>query len=541
MNSTPDSAYSNPFRGVGVDDVHSLLKHQLTSIFGDNFRIPKEWQKFVIAVNNVYREFDTDRQMLEYSLELNSKQLRESEGRLAHALDAAELGIWSLDTKTGKIWRSLRHDHIFGYRVLLPEWSYQIFLDHVLPEDRKGVDEEFGQALTTRREWNFDCRIRRTNGDVRWIWMQGKPRLSDQGEVVQMVGLVKDITERKLAEEEVNVLSKNESKMLIQKIRQVNNMAKVRETLRMNPQVTGGMEMILGSCLKDLEVDVGAIFRVDREKNTAKLQACKSKLESIKIADSYPLDSDYAELEPVSSGRKVSKAITQNVHSILGTGNIHSFPIRSGKTVYGILAFGSEKGLERAEVDLAILELYAETTSPIFEAQRLSVTPVKESKRLTRKFELEVGELYLVKNDVDKAFRIFADNVLSGSAGLCITRQYPIKVRKRYGLEKTTIIWLTQEQSQEKTIHSIQDIAILISNFLGKAKHAVVMLDGVEYLITNYGFDSFVRFLQQMNNRVAQNEAILIAPVYEKALEERYIKLVERETTPLTIGELPNF
>src|SRR5208337_1431723 len=115
LNSTPDSVYS--FRRAGMENTHSLLKHQLTSSFGDNFRIPKEWQKFVIAVNNVYREFDTDRQMLEHSLELNAKELRESEGRLAHALDAAELGIWSLDTKTGKIWRSLRHDHIFGYKV----------------------------------------------------------------------------------------------------------------------------------------------------------------------------------------------------------------------------------------------------------------------------------------------------------------------------------------------------------------------------------------------------------------------------------------
>ena len=139
--------------------------------------------------------------------------LRESESRLSHALEAGELGIWSLDTKTGKAWRSLRHDQIFGYDTLLPEWTYQMFLEHVLPEDRKEVDEKFGHALATGAQWSFECRIKRPDGAIRWIWGQGRPKLNDQNEVVQLVGLVRDITRSKQEEEKLTKLNEELDKL----------------------------------------------------------------------------------------------------------------------------------------------------------------------------------------------------------------------------------------------------------------------------------------------------------------------------------------
>ncbi len=69
------------------------------------------------------------------------------------------------------------------------------------------MDEKFGQAISTGTEWNFECRIRRTDGAVRWIWAQGMPRRNERDEVVSMVGLVRDITERKQAEAEMERLA----------------------------------------------------------------------------------------------------------------------------------------------------------------------------------------------------------------------------------------------------------------------------------------------------------------------------------------------
>ena len=130
------------------------------------------------------------------------ESLQESESRQKLAVRTLESGIWELNVKTGKAWRSLHHDQIFGYTTLLPEWTYQMFLDHVIPEDRSEVDRKYGSALSTKTEWAFECRIRKVDNTVRWIWAQGKPsQYDDKHEVVVISGIVKDITERKQAEE----------------------------------------------------------------------------------------------------------------------------------------------------------------------------------------------------------------------------------------------------------------------------------------------------------------------------------------------------
>ncbi|MGO9118679.1 MAG: sensor histidine kinase [Desulfomonilaceae bacterium] len=127
--------------------------------------------------------------------------VKESEERLRHALEVGQLGSWGLNVKTGSAWRTLRHDRIFGYQEMLPEWTYRMFLDHVLPEDVKEVDDKFNEALRTQTEWNFECRIRRADGVERWIRAQGLPQFDDRNELTEMVGLVQDISDRKRAEE----------------------------------------------------------------------------------------------------------------------------------------------------------------------------------------------------------------------------------------------------------------------------------------------------------------------------------------------------
>ena len=130
------------------------------------------------------------------------ESLRESEDRLAYALDVAELGAWSLDVKTSKIWRASRYDLIFGYPSLQPEWTYEMFINHVLPADRAEVNGLFSQVLEKKLDWHIECRIRRADGVIRWIEAQGKPQMV-HNKVARIVGLIEDITERKKIREEL--------------------------------------------------------------------------------------------------------------------------------------------------------------------------------------------------------------------------------------------------------------------------------------------------------------------------------------------------
>jgi PAS domain-containing protein len=129
--------------------------------------------------------------------------LRESGQRFSFSQEAAELGTWELDLMKHTAWRSLRHDQIFGYEKLLPEWTYEMFLNHVLFEDRSMVDTKFKKALENFSDWDFECRIHRKDDTIRWIWAKGRPEYNDLHEPTKMFGIVQDITGRKRAEEEI--------------------------------------------------------------------------------------------------------------------------------------------------------------------------------------------------------------------------------------------------------------------------------------------------------------------------------------------------
>jgi PAS domain S-box-containing protein len=128
---------------------------------------------------------------------------RASEARLEFVLDAAKLGAWELDLATHAAWRSPQHDAIFGYAALLPEWTDEMALDHVVPEDRERVAQELRWAESTGADLQLECRIRRNDGAVRWIWARGRCKRDKEGRPLRLSGVVQDITARKKMEEDL--------------------------------------------------------------------------------------------------------------------------------------------------------------------------------------------------------------------------------------------------------------------------------------------------------------------------------------------------
>ncbi len=131
------------------------------------------------------------------------RQLREGQEQLDFALTAADLGQWTLDLTDHTVRRTLRHDQLFGYDVLLPEWTYEMFLQHVIADDRAAVDASFRKSVATGSAWTFECRIRRADGAERHLWFKARIRRDAQGQVEQMLGIVGDSTDRWQAEERV--------------------------------------------------------------------------------------------------------------------------------------------------------------------------------------------------------------------------------------------------------------------------------------------------------------------------------------------------
>ncbi|MBT9098303.1 PAS domain S-box protein [Methylovulum psychrotolerans] len=129
------------------------------------------------------------------------QHLQDSGQRLNFALSTLQVGAWELDLLTHQSQRTALHDQIFGYSTPLDSWTYEQFLEHVVPEDRLGVHSCFQEATQTRSDWDFECRIRRADGVVRWIRAKGGHRLDPQGEPLLLAGIVEDIQNRKEAEQ----------------------------------------------------------------------------------------------------------------------------------------------------------------------------------------------------------------------------------------------------------------------------------------------------------------------------------------------------
>ena len=146
-------------------------------------------------------------------------------------------------------------------------------------------------------------------------------------------------------------------------------------------------------------------------------------------------------------------------------------------------------------------------------------------------FELEPGVSYLFKSEnPEESFMVFVDGATHGMNGLCITRTFPQRVRKKYNLTKTPILWLTSEGGKDRISYPhLGKLYEIIGDFLKESEKAIILLDGIEYLITQNEYKSTLKFLQLIVEKVAINEGVLILPLKSGTLDSKDINLLERE------------
>jgi PAS domain S-box-containing protein len=129
--------------------------------------------------------------------------IEQTKSALEFTLESGQVGDWDLDLINDTSRRSLRHDQCFGYTELIPEaqWGSKVFLQHVHPEDRKRVEEEFHQALNELRPLRDEFRVVWADGSVHWLATRASVYQLVDGKATRMLGIVMDITARKEAEE----------------------------------------------------------------------------------------------------------------------------------------------------------------------------------------------------------------------------------------------------------------------------------------------------------------------------------------------------
>ncbi len=149
------------------------------------------------------------------------------------------------------------------------------------------------------------------------------------------------------------------------------------------------------------------------------------------------------------------------------------------------------------------------------------------------------GESWLVDDELPTSVLSIGSNLGSLGRPLMVFSRLPAeKLRSNHSIPNGSSIRLTERPSQEGDLGpSLEGIMRRIEDFLFANPRAVVVLDGVEFLIGLHGFDRVYDFLRNLSDLVAESDDLLLCPIdglalspQERALLQREMKLLDTRT-----------
>lgn len=180
---------------------------QFLVLIGDE-GIPRE-AYFTYSYSAVFKEDGTIGGVLVTSTETTKrvvaeKNLREYQQSLKLALASAKMGAWEVNLETMQVTLSEEARAIFGFSKEYDSTDAAID-EFIHPDDRAQAREVLLNAIASGKSYDDVYRIVRPDGDTLWVNSKGQARYDHNGKPVLLVGLTFDITEKKLAEQALQV------------------------------------------------------------------------------------------------------------------------------------------------------------------------------------------------------------------------------------------------------------------------------------------------------------------------------------------------
>jgi PAS domain S-box-containing protein len=127
--------------------------------------------------------------------------LRRSEAYLSEAQRLSHTGSWAWDAvRRENLHWSPEHFRIFGLDPEPVPASFQAARERIHPEDRPRFDEAMDAAVREGTGFETDFRVVLPDGSTKYVHTVGSPVVEASGNLVEFVGTVMDVTERKRAE-----------------------------------------------------------------------------------------------------------------------------------------------------------------------------------------------------------------------------------------------------------------------------------------------------------------------------------------------------
>ncbi len=153
-------------------------------------------------------------------------------------------------------------------------------------------------------------------------------------------------------------------------------------------------------------------------------------------------------------------------------------------------------------------------------------------KRMPLDFADDLGTSFILKTkDSTKAFNAYMNlKERKYLKGMVISRVFPDRLRKKYGMDDSVFLWLSREKIEESIDPSdLEKLEFLVHEFVSSHENAIVLLDGLEYITTHNTFEDTLKFLQSLNDRIILSKATLIIPLDPTSVDKKELSLLERE------------
>jgi hypothetical protein len=140
------------------------------------------------------------------------------------------------------------------------------------------------------------------------------------------------------------------------------------------------------------------------------------------------------------------------------------------------------------------------------------------------------GRTYFVTGDrPDKAMRLLRSLARADRPVLCISRLHPDLIDKECAVIMTETFWLS-ERPGPSTLPPEQLLRITqrIADFVRRNQHAVVVIDGIEYLSLFNDFAKVHAFVEQLNDLMMESAAVLLVPVDPRLFDSRSMARLRR-------------
>jgi PAS domain S-box-containing protein len=210
--------------------------------------------------------------------------IKTTEALLAEGEKLSHTGSWVLNLASGKLFWSAETFRIVGLEPGEESPSHPVFLDllrpadfstaekAVHPEDRSAVQKRFDRAVAARTDFETDHRFVRPDGSVENVHVVGHPIFGESGELLEYVGVIMDVTERRLADERQR-RSHEELRALSESLRAVREEESTRIAREVHDKV--------GQALTALQMDVAWLGKKAAPSGTLESENLAAKLRSM--------------------------------------------------------------------------------------------------------------------------------------------------------------------------------------------------------------------------------------------------------------------